>query len=156
VDVFGRLDVVVNNAGIIDDAAYEDLSQDQWNGVLEAHLGGAFNVSQAAFGLMRERGSGAFVFVSSNAGLFGNQHQGNYAAAKAGVVGLMRTVALEGAPYGIRANALCPLAFTEAGHDLRMPEEAYRELGAIMGPLLGRLAPAFVAPMAVYLASDQC
>jgi NAD(P)-dependent dehydrogenase (short-subunit alcohol dehydrogenase family) len=111
-DAFGRLDVVVNNAGVLRDKVFEDLDEASWDGVLDVHLRGSYNVTRPAWRHMRERGGGSIVFTTSAAGLFGNPGHANYGAAKAGVFGLMRMLAVEGAAHGIRSNAIVPLALT--------------------------------------------
>ena len=143
VDAFGRVDVVVNNAGILRDKSFLKLEPQDLDAVLKVHLEGAFHVSQPAFRLMKDQGYGRFVFTSSAAGIFGNFGQTNYGAAKMGLVGLMHVLAVEGAKYGIRCNAIAPTART------RMTEE-------LLGPLAESLAPETVTPLVVYLCSEQC
>jgi len=155
-DEFGALEIVVNNAGILRDGPVDELTADEWGAALETHLSGAFYVSQPAFRVMRDRGYGRLVFTSSNVGLYGNPWQANYAAAKGGIVGLSRTIAIEGAGDGIIANAICPLAATAMGDDLKMPPDAFREMGDFMAPLYSRIDPELVTPMVIYLASDAC
>src|SRR5688572_27426484 len=111
-DAFGAVDAVLNNAGIVRDRSFAKLERPDLEAVLDVHLRGAFHVSQPAFRAMKERGYGRLLFITSGSGLFGNFGQANYAAAKMGLVGLTRTVAIEGARYGIAANAIAPLANT--------------------------------------------
>jgi NAD(P)-dependent dehydrogenase (short-subunit alcohol dehydrogenase family) len=142
-DAFGRVDIVVNNAGILRDKAFTNMSPELMNPVFDVHLKGAFHVTQPAFVKMREQGYGRIVSTSSAAGLFGNFGQTNYGAAKMGLVGFTRVLAVEGAKYNIKANAIAPLALT------RMTE-------SIMGPLGDKLDPALVSPVVAYLASEEC
>jgi NAD(P)-dependent dehydrogenase (short-subunit alcohol dehydrogenase family) len=143
VDNFGKVDVVVNNAGILRDRTFAKLSNDDLEGVIDVHLKGAFYVSQPAFKVMKENGYGRFVFTASNAGVLGNFGQTNYGAAKMGLVGLSNVLSLEGAKAGIKSNVICPLART------RMTEE-------LLGPLADDLGPELVTPMVVYLSSENC
>jgi NAD(P)-dependent dehydrogenase (short-subunit alcohol dehydrogenase family) len=156
---FGRLDAVVNNAGILRNESFADLRRDQLVGVLETHLFGAFHVSQPAFRVMREQGYGRFVFTSSGSGLFGLRHQANYAAAKAGLVGLANVVALEGEPHGITSNVVAPTATTRIVAGMRPGDIGEDDLArAARGDPALELpsAPEFVTPLVVYLASEAC
>jgi len=143
VDEFGRIDVVVNNAGILRDKAFHNLDLDDMRAVLAVHLDGTFYVTQPAFRLMREQGYGRIVVTSSASGLLGNFGQSNYGAAKMGLVGLMHVLAIEGAAKGVKANAIAPIAGT------RMTRE-------LLGPMADRFDPAFVSPVVAYLASEGC
>ena len=140
---FGRVDIVVNNAGILRDKAFHNMEPDLLNPVLDVHLKGAFNVTRPAFVAMREQGYGRIVSTSSAAGIFGNFGQTNYGAAKMGLVGLTRVLSVEGAKYNIKANVIAPLALT------RMTEN-------IMGPLADKLDPHFVSPIVAWLAHEEC
>lgn len=143
IDAFGRVDIVVNNAGILRDKSFHNMTPDLVNAVLGVHLSGAFNVTQPAFVKMREQGYGRIVSTSSSSGIFGNFGQANYGAAKMGLVGFMRVLAVEGAKYNIRANAIAPLAFTRMTEDL-------------LGPISEKLDPKFVAPLVTYLVHESC
>jgi NAD(P)-dependent dehydrogenase (short-subunit alcohol dehydrogenase family) len=142
VDAFGKVDVVINNAGILRDKSFLKLEWGDLDAVLDVHLKGAFYVSQPAFRIMKENGYGRFVFTASNA-TFGNFGQTNYSAAKMGLVGLSNTIAVEGARSGILSNVIMPVAKT------RMTEE-------LLGDFADYLAPELVTPMVAYLSSEAC
>jgi NAD(P)-dependent dehydrogenase (short-subunit alcohol dehydrogenase family) len=141
VDAFGKVDIVVNNAGILRDKTFAKLEPQDLEIVLDVHLKGAFYVSQPAFRVMKDNGFGRFIFTSSAAGIFGNFGQTNYGAAKLGLVGLMHVLSVEGAKYNIRSNAIAPTART------RMTEE-------ILGPIAEQLHPETVTPLVMYLCSE--
>ncbi len=143
IDAFGRVDIVVNNAGILRDKAFHNMEPDLMNPVFDVHLKGAFHVTKPAWVRMREQGYGRIISTSSAAGIFGNFGQTNYGAAKMGLVGFTRVLAVEGARYDIKANAIAPLALT------RMTEN-------IMGPLADKLAPEHISPLVTYLAHESC
>jgi NAD(P)-dependent dehydrogenase (short-subunit alcohol dehydrogenase family) len=156
---FGRVDAVVNNAGILRNESFGEMTREQLLGVLDTHLFGAFHVSQPAYRVMRDQGYGRFVFTSSGSGLFGLRHQANYAAAKAGIAGLSSVVALEGAGYGIRSNAVAPTATTRIAAGMRPGDISDEDLAlASRGDPAVELpsAPEFVTPLVVYLASEAC
>jgi NAD(P)-dependent dehydrogenase (short-subunit alcohol dehydrogenase family) len=143
IDAWGRVDIVINNAGILRDKAFHNMTPDLVDPVIDVHLRGAFNVTQPAWGRMREQGYGRVVNTSSGAGVFGNFGQANYGAAKMGLVGFTRVLAVEGAKYNIKANAIAPVAKT------RMTED-------ILGPAADKLGPEFVTPVVTYLAHEDC
>ena len=142
-EAFGRVDIVINNAGILRDKSFANMTPDLWDPVIAVHLTGTYNVTRAAWGHFREQSYGRIVSTSSAAGIFGNFGQTNYGAAKMGIVGMTRVWAQEGAKYNIRANAIAPVART------RMTEE-------ILGPLIEKVDPALVSPVVAYLASEEC
>ena len=143
IDTFGRVDIIINNAGILRDTSFKNMTPDQLNPVLDVHLRGAFYVTQPAWQLMRDQGYGRIINTSSAAGIFGNFGQGNYGAAKMGLVGLTRVLAVEGAKNNIKVNAIAPVAKT------RMTEELF-------GDAMDKLAPEFVTPIVTYLAHEDC
>jgi NAD(P)-dependent dehydrogenase (short-subunit alcohol dehydrogenase family) len=142
-EAFGRVDVVINNAGILRDKAFHNLTPELLDPVLDVHLKGAFHVTRPAWVRMREAGYGRVLLTASNAGILGNFGQSNYGAAKMGLVGLARVLAQEGARYGIKVNVLAPIART------RMTEE-------LLGPLAPKLDPRLVAPVAAWLVHEDC
>jgi 3-hydroxy-3-methylglutaryl CoA synthase/NAD(P)-dependent dehydrogenase (short-subunit alcohol dehydrogenase family)/putative sterol carrier protein len=143
-DHFGRVDILINNAGILRDKSFAKMTAEMWGGVLAVHLQGAFNVTQPAFRVMREQGYGRVVLTTSAAGLFGNFGQANYGAAKMGLVGLMNTLKLEGGKYDVKVNTVAPLAATRLTEDVLPPD------------FLEQLKPELVAPLVLYLCSKQC
>jgi NAD(P)-dependent dehydrogenase (short-subunit alcohol dehydrogenase family) len=145
-DAFGQLDVVVNNAGILRDKTLSKMEEPLWDAVIAVHLKGTFCISRPAFNHMKERGQGGVIInTSSTSGLNGNFGQSNYGAAKAGIWGFTRCLALEGQRYGIRAYVLAPVAHTRLTSDLPgFQDEKMKD----------RLAPGLVSPLVVFLASD--
>ncbi|MGK2929415.1 MAG: SDR family oxidoreductase [Acidimicrobiales bacterium] len=142
-DTWDRVDILINNAGILRDASFAKMTPEQLEPVLDVHLKGAFYVTQPAFVQMKEQRYGRIVNTSSGAGIFGNFGQANYGAAKMGLVGLANVLAIEGAKYDIKANVIAPVAAT------RMTED-------ILGPLFDKLGPEYITPVALYLAHEDC
>lgn len=140
---YGRLDVLINNAGILRDKSFGKMSPADFDLLLDVHLKGSFLVSKAAFAQMKKQNYGRILFTASGAGLWGNFGQANYAAAKMGLVGLSSVVAIEGAKSGIQSNVIAPIARTRLT-DALMPEE------------MGEHAPEQVAALSVYLVSQEC
>ena len=144
IDSFGTVDALVNNAGILRDKSFANMSEEELSLIIDVHLKGAFFVSQPAFKVMKEKNYGRIVNVASPSGLFGNFGQSNYGAAKMGVVGLTNVLAIEGAKYDIKVNVIAPTAYT------RMTE-------ALLSEDLGKLFSAeLVTPLVSYLASEAC
>ena len=161
-ETWGRIDVLVNNAGIVRDSPFTDMTADLLDPVLDVHLRGAFFVTRPAWQAMCERGGGRVINTCSAAGLLGAERMSNYGAAKAGVVGLTRVLAAEGAACGIKVNAVAPIAATrmldysmQSVMDLGDPSVVAAAQEA-MTPFLGRLAPALVAPVVAFLAHADC
>jgi NAD(P)-dependent dehydrogenase (short-subunit alcohol dehydrogenase family) len=143
-EAFGKLDICVNNAGILRDKTLAKLTEDLWDPVVDVHLKGTYCVTRPAYNHMKERGQGGVIInTSSTSGLNGNFGQSNYGAAKAGIWGFSRCLALEGQKAGIRVYVLAPVALTRLTEDL-----------AGMGEMKEKLDPALVSPLVVYLASE--
>jgi hypothetical protein len=148
---FGRLDFVVNNAGILRDAIFHKMTEEDWDAVVAVHLKGAFNVCRAAAEAFRAQRSGAIVNMTSTSGLIGNVGQANYAAAKLGIVGLTRSIALDLRRFNVRANAVAPFAWTRITSTI--PDDGTPEARARIERLQS-LSPAHIAPLVIYLVSD--
>jgi len=138
---FGRVDILINNAGILRDKTFAKMTMDDFRQVVDVHLTGSANASKAVWGAMREQGYGRILMTSSTSGSYGNFGQSNYGAAKMGVLGLMNVLHIEGAKYGIHVNAILPTAATRMTGDMMTPD------------MLELLSPDLVAPAAVWLVS---
>ena len=148
---FGRVDCVVNNAGILRDAIFHKMTEADFDAVIGVHLKGSFCVARAAAEHFRGQGSGSFIHMTSNSGLVGNVGQANYAAAKMGIVGLSKSIALDMKRFGVRSNCISPTAWSRlTGTVPSETEDQKRRLARIM-----QMTPERIAPVAVYLASDR-
>ena len=143
IDEFGKVHGVVSNAGILRDGTFHKMTFENWDAVLKVHLYGGYNVLRAAWPHFREQSFGRVVVATSTSGLFGNFGQANYGAAKLGLVGLINTLAQEGAKYNIKANAVAPIAATRMTQDILPPE------------VFEKLTPEYVAPVVAYLCTEE-
>ena len=142
-DEFGAIHGVVSNAGILRDCTFHKMTFDNFDSVIQVHLYGGYNVIRAAWPHFREQSYGRIVVATSTRGLFGNFGQANYSAAKLGLVGLINTLAQEGAKYNIKANAMAPIAATRMTEDI-LPPEVFK-----------KLTPEYVAPVVAYLCTEE-
>ncbi|MBP0623136.1 SDR family NAD(P)-dependent oxidoreductase [Cupriavidus consociatus] len=149
-DSFGRVDVVVNNAGILRDGFFHKMGDDQWDAVIKVHLYGSYHVSRAAAIHFKEQESGCFVHMTSTSGLIGEIGQANYSAAKMGIAALSKSIALDMRKFNVRSNCIAPFAFSRmiASMPTDTPEQRARV------DRLKEMTPAKIAPLAVCLASD--
>ncbi len=144
IDNFGRIDILINNAGILRDKSFAKMEDNMWHPVIDVHLHGAYYVTRPAFLKMKEQGFGRIIFTTSAAGLYGNFGQTNYSAAKLALVGFMNTLKEEGEKYNIMVNTVAPMAASRLTQDI-FPEE-----------LLDKARPEYVVPLVLYLVSDKC
>jgi NAD(P)-dependent dehydrogenase (short-subunit alcohol dehydrogenase family) len=150
VEAFGRLDAVVNNAGILRDRFFFNMSVDEWRAVIDVHLNGSFYVSRAAAPHFKSQESGCYVHMTSTSGLVGNLGQANYAAAKLGIVALSKSIALDMAKYGVRSNCISPFAWSRMIGSI--PTETDEQKARV--EKLKAMQTARIAPLAVFLAAD--
>ncbi len=147
---FGRIDIVVNNAGILRDRMIFNMSEEEWDAVINVHLKGTFACTRAAAPHMRQQKSGRIINITSTSGLIGNYGQANYAAAKMGIVGFTKAVALDLGRYGATANCIAPFAWTRMIGTIPTETEAQK----VRVEKLKRMDPALIAPLVAFLASD--
>jgi NAD(P)-dependent dehydrogenase (short-subunit alcohol dehydrogenase family) len=150
-EAFGRVDILVNNAGILRDVIFHKMSTADWKDVLDVHLNGSFNMSRACAGQFREQNSGAFVHMTSTSGLIGNFGQANYMAAKLGIMGLSRAIALDMQRFKVRSNCIAPFAWTRMIDSI--PAQTEEEKKRV--ERFQQMTPEKIAPLVVYLASDR-
>jgi NAD(P)-dependent dehydrogenase (short-subunit alcohol dehydrogenase family) len=150
-DHFGRIDCVVNNAGITRDRIFFNMSEEEWRAVLDVHLNGSFYVARAAAPHFKSQASGSYIHMTSTSGLVGNVGQANYAAAKMGIVGLSKSLAMDMAKFKVRSNCVSPWAWTSMTANI--PADTPENMARI--EKLKKMESAKIAPLAVYLGSDQ-
>ena len=150
IEAFGRVDIVVNNAGILRDQIFHKMTPEEWRAVIDVHLNGGFYVSRAAAEHFRAQGAGAYVHMTSTSGLVGNFGQANYAAAKLGIVALSKSIALDMQRFGVRSNCIAPFAWSRMTSSI--PAETPEQRARV--EKLKRMTPEKNAPLAVFLASD--
>jgi len=150
VDTFGRIDVVINNAGILRDRFFFNMSPEEWRAVIDVHLNGAFYVSRAAASHFKEQLSGSYIHMVSTSGLVGNFGQANYAAAKLGLSALSKSIAMDKAKFKVRSNCISPFAWSRMISSIPTETDEQRDRVA----RLQKMETAKIAPLAVFLASD--
>jgi len=150
-DHFGRIDVVVNNAGILRDRFFHKMSVDEWDAVIKVHLYGGFYVSRAAAPHFKEQSSGVYVHMTSTSGLVGNFGQANYSAAKLGIAALSKSIALDMQKFNVRSNCISPFAWSRMIGSI--PTDTPEEQARV--ERIKQMTPAKIAPLAVCLASEQ-
>ena len=149
IDTFGKIDIVINNAGILRDTIFHKMEPSDWESVIKVHLNGGFYVSRAAAPYFREQNSGSYVHMTSTSGLIGNFGQANYSAAKLGIAGLSKSIALDMSRYNVRSNCIAPFAWSRMTNSIPSTTEAEKE----RVERLKKMTPEKNAPLAVFLAS---
>jgi NAD(P)-dependent dehydrogenase (short-subunit alcohol dehydrogenase family) len=144
VDAFGKVDILINNAGILRDKSFTKMTDELWDPVMAVHLTGVYYVTLPAWPIMRDNKFGRIIMTTSGTGLFGNFGQTNYGAAKLGQIGFMNSLGLEGAKYNVTVNAIAPIAASRLTEDIMPPD------------MLDKLRPDFVTPAVLYLCSEEC
>jgi NAD(P)-dependent dehydrogenase (short-subunit alcohol dehydrogenase family) len=161
-DAWGRVDIVINNAGIVRDAPFENMTAEQFEPLLDVHLRGAFHVTRPAWKVMREQGYGRILNTTSAAGILGNAGMSNYGSAKTGLIGFTRVLAAEGADHNIKVNAVAPIAFTRMlTHSIDtagQPDDPASQavLDDLVNQYLKKLDPGLVAPVVAFLTHRDC
>ncbi len=150
IEAFGRVDGVVNNAGILRDTFFHKMTEEEWDAVLKVHLYGSFHVSRAAAEHFRQQSGGALVHMTSTSGLIGNLAQANYSAAKLGIAALSKSIALDMRRFGVRSNCIAPFAWSRMISSIKIDSDEQ----AARVDKLREMTPAKIAPLAVYLMSD--
>ncbi|MCI3131303.1 SDR family NAD(P)-dependent oxidoreductase [Phenylobacterium aquaticum] len=158
-DTFGGLHAVINPAGILRDVMFHKMTEDDWDRVIDVHMRGSFNVARATIELFRDQNDGAYMFFTSTSGLFGNVGQANYGAAKMGIAGLSRIIAMEGARNNVRSNCLAPVAWTRMTQSVPVKDEAAAARRAVMAEKIradqpARFSVAMVAPAASHVSGQ--
>jgi NAD(P)-dependent dehydrogenase (short-subunit alcohol dehydrogenase family) len=150
-DAFGKIDVVVNNAGILRDRFFFNMSVEEWRAVIDVHLNGSFYVARAAAPYFKSQQSGAYVHMTSTSGLIGNLGQANYSAAKLGIVGLSKSIALDMAKYNVRSNCIAPFAWSRMVGSI--PAETDDQKARV--EKMKSMETSKIAPLAVFLSSEK-
>jgi NAD(P)-dependent dehydrogenase (short-subunit alcohol dehydrogenase family) len=151
VDTFGRIDCVVNNAGILRDSLFHKMSVDEWDAVLKVHLYGAYFISKAAALHFKEQAGGSLIHMTSTSGLIGNLAQANYSAAKLGLTALSKSIALDMQRFNVRSNCIAPFAWSRMISSIPIKDKEQQS----RVDKIRQMTPAKIAPLAVYLASDD-
>jgi len=156
---FGGLHAVINPAGILRDTMFHKMSEAEWDAVIAVHMRGSFNVARATIELFREQNDGAYMFFTSTSGLLGNIGQANYGAAKMGIAGMSRIIAMEGARNNVRSNCLAPIAWTRMTQSVPVKDEAAAARRAVMAQKIrpdqpARLSVALVSPAASHISGQ--